>query len=227
MSCRLLNQVSLMQQQVKAEAQEQKLTKAHKSGSSSKSKKTPAPKTPKTSSDSLALPVSHVVQGYSEDLKSLFFIFSWVCIKFSSPNGAVHQELISNSLLDRWTSLDLASCAAFKTIFFANPLEEERLINKFHPYFKPLIPLAKDWCTALKDNMVHPVTFDTILCVLNSHLDQLPNDEELQSTVTMLKNSATIFNASNLNLKRVASPLPVRLLKRKKSDEISESDEWM
>jgi len=216
-----------MQQQAKVEAENKQLTKAHKSGSSSKSKKTPAPKTPKTSSDSLVLPVSHVVQGYSDDLESLFFIFTWVCIKFSGPNGVVRQERISNSLLNHWTSLDLALCTAFKTTFFANPLEEEHLINKFHPYFKPLIPLAKDWCAALKDNMVHPVTFDTILCILNSHLDQLPNDEELQSTVTMLKNSATIFNASNLNLKRVASPLPVRLLKRKKSDEISESDEWM
>src|SRR6267154_3993992 len=227
MSCRLLNQVSLMQQQAKAEAENKQLTKAHKSGSSSKLKKTPTPKTPKTSLDSLALPVSHVVQGYSDDLESLFFVFTWVCIKFSGPNGAVCQERIFNSLLDRWTSLDLASCAAFKTTFFANPLEEECLINEFHPYFKPLIPLAKDWCAVLKDNMVHPVTFDTILCILNSHLNELPNDEELQSTVTMLKNSATIFNASNLNLKHVASPLPARLPKQKKSDEISESDKWM
>ncbi|KAG0698459.1 hypothetical protein DFH29DRAFT_1002833 [Suillus ampliporus] len=216
MSCRLLGQVSLMQQQVKVEAEMKRVTKARKS----KLKKVSAPKILKMSSDSLALPISHVVQDYSDDLESLFFIFAWVCIKFHGPNGAVREEHMSNSLLDRWTSLDLASCAAFKVTFFANPLDEEHLINEFHPYFKPLIPLAKDWCTALKDNMVHPVTFNAILHVLNSHLDQLSNDEELQSTVTMLKKSAAILNMSN-SLKHIVS-LSLPVPKRKKSDKISE-----
>ncbi|KAG1745486.1 uncharacterized protein EDB91DRAFT_1246360 [Suillus paluster] len=188
MSRRLLGQVSLMQQQEKVEAEMKQVTKARKL----KPKKAPAPKTPKTSSDSLVLPISHVVQDYSDDLKSLFLIFAWVCIKFSGPNSTVHEEHMSNSLLDRWTSLDLALCAAFKITFFANPLDEECLMNEFHPYFTPLIPLAKDWCAALKDNMVHPITFDTILHILNSHLNQLSDDEELQSTMTMLKKSGEI-----------------------------------
>lgn len=76
-------------------------------------------------------------------------------------NSAVRQERMSNSLLNRWTNLDLASCFAFKTTLFVDPLEEERLLNEFHPYFRPLIPLAKDGYAALKDNMAHPVTFDT------------------------------------------------------------------
>ncbi|KAG1737273.1 hypothetical protein EDB19DRAFT_1829564 [Suillus lakei] len=38
--------------------------------------------------------------------------------------------------------------------------------------------------------MIHPVTFNTILGILNSHLDKLPDDEELISTVNMLKNDA-------------------------------------
>ncbi|KAG1728264.1 uncharacterized protein EDB91DRAFT_1253528 [Suillus paluster] len=215
MSRRLLGQVSLMQQQEKVEAEMKRVTKAHKL----KLKKAPAPKTPKTSLDSLALPISHVVQDYSDDLESLFFIFAWVCIKFSSPNSTVREEHMSNSLLDRWTSLDLASCAAFKITFFANLLDEERLMNAFHPYSKPLIPLAKDWCAALKDNMVHPVTFDAILRILNSHLNQLSDDEELQSTMTMLKKSATILNTSK-TLKCLAS-LSLPMPKRKKSDEIS------
>ncbi|KAG1793575.1 hypothetical protein EV424DRAFT_1354144 [Suillus variegatus] len=217
MSRMLLSQVSLLQQQVIAEAEQKKLMSAQKS----KSKKAPALKTPKTSSDSIALPVSHVVQTFSDDLESLFFIFTWVCIKFCGPNGAVRQERVPNSLLDRWTSLDLASCAAFKITFFANPLDEQRLFNKFHPYFKPLIPLAKDWCAALKDNMVHPVTFDAILDVLNSHLDELCDDEELQTTVTMLKESAAALNS----LKRVASlslPMPKQ---RKSEDSEAETSE--
>ncbi|KAG2358665.1 hypothetical protein BDR07DRAFT_1489173 [Suillus spraguei] len=223
MSRKLLGQVALIQEQATAEAQEKQRSKKLKS----KSKTTPATKTPKTSSDSLALPISRVIQSYSDDLESLFFIFAWVCIKFSGPNGMVRQEHNSSSLLDRWTSLDLGSCAAFKVSFFANPLDEERLINEFQPYFKLLIPLATDWCAALRDNMVHPVTFDAILSVLNSHLDKLPDDEELQSTVTMLRKSATALNDSP-NLKRVASlSLPVGSPKRKKSDEFSVSDQQM
>ncbi|KAG1829539.1 hypothetical protein DFJ58DRAFT_848690 [Suillus subalutaceus] len=198
MSRMLLSQVSLFQQ-----------------------KNAPALKTPKTSSDSLALPVSHVVQGYSDDLESLFFIFAWVCIKFCGPNGTVRQEHMPNSLLDRWTSLDLALCAAFKITFFANPLDEQCLINEFHPYFKPLIPLAKDWCAALKDNMVNPVTFDAILHILNSHLEELSDDEELQSTVTMLKKTATALTSS---LKCVAS-LSLPMPKRRKSDDLPETSE--
>ncbi|KAG1801288.1 uncharacterized protein BJ212DRAFT_1305039 [Suillus subaureus] len=190
MSCRLLSQVSLLQQQAKAEAENKKLSKTHKS----KLKKTPAPK---TSLDSLALPVSHVTQ--------------------------VHQEHMSNSLLNHWTSLDLASCAAFKIAFFMNPLDEEHLLNKFHLYFKPLISLAKDWCAVLKDNMVHPVTFDTILHILNTHLNQLPDDEELQSTMAMLKKSATVLNSTS-NLKCAASislqPVGQGTLKWKKLDDI-------
>ncbi|KAG1906231.1 uncharacterized protein F5891DRAFT_975659 [Suillus fuscotomentosus] len=216
MSRKLLSQVSLLQEQAKAEAENKKQAKARKSKS-----KTPAPKTPKTSSDSSALPVSHVVHTYSDDLESLFFIFAWVGIKFSGPNGVVHQERMTNSLLNRWTNLDLASCFAFKTTLFVDLLEEECLLNKFHPYFKPLIPLAKDWYAALKDNMAHPVTFDAILHILDSHLDQLPNDEELQSSMTTLKESAVTLS----KLKHVASlSLPVGSPKWKKSDDIFESD---
>ncbi|KAG1816745.1 uncharacterized protein BJ212DRAFT_1480604 [Suillus subaureus] len=218
MSHMLLSQVSLLQQQVVADAEQKKLMKANKLKLKLKSKNAPALKTPKTSSDSLALPISHVVQGYSDDLESLFFIFTWVCIKFCSPNGMVRQERMPNSLLDRWTSLDLALCAVFKITFFANPLDEQHLINKFHPYFKPLIPLAKDWCAALKDNMVNPVTFDAILHILNSHLEELSNDEELQSTVTMLKKTATALNG----LKHVAS-LSLPILKWRKSDDSLET----
>ncbi|KAG1842146.1 hypothetical protein F4604DRAFT_1690068 [Suillus subluteus] len=149
---------------------------------------------------------------------------------FSGPNGTVHQERMTNSLLNRWTNLDLALCAAFKITFFANPLDEERLLDEFHPYFKPLVPLAKDWCAALKDNMVHPITFDTILHVLNSHLDQLPDDEELQSTMAMLMKSATVLN-NMPNLKHAASislqPVGPGMPKRKKSDEQAAVDTWM
>ncbi|KAG1897353.1 uncharacterized protein F5891DRAFT_1192062 [Suillus fuscotomentosus] len=42
---------------------------------------------PKMSSNALALPVLHVIQCFSDDLKSLFFNFIWICIKFCGPHG--------------------------------------------------------------------------------------------------------------------------------------------
>ncbi|KAG1781323.1 hypothetical protein EV702DRAFT_1193504 [Suillus placidus] len=203
MSRKLLGQVALMQEQATAEAKEKQWSKKL----TSKSKKTPAMKTPKTSSDSLALPISRVVQSYSDDLKSLFSY----SLGFASNSAIPMAWSVRSTIL---------------ISFFANPLDDERLISEFHLYFKLLIPLTTDWCTALRDNMVHPVTFDTILRVLNSHLNKLPDDEELQSTVTMLKKSATALN--DMNLKRVASlSLPMGSPKRKKLDEFSESDQQM
>ncbi|KAG1844895.1 hypothetical protein C8R48DRAFT_780116 [Suillus tomentosus] len=148
---------------------------------------------PKTSSNALALPVSHVIQCFSDDLKSLFFVFIWICIKFCGPHGQVRQDMIGNSIPDCWNNMDLESCAAFKGNFFATKKEEHRLVDEIHPYFKDLIPLAKEWCTALKDNMENPVSFNTILTLLNTHLDRLLDDEELISTVETLRKSAAIL----------------------------------
>ncbi|KAG2095260.1 uncharacterized protein F5147DRAFT_778703 [Suillus discolor] len=141
MSRGLLNQVSVIQQEAELKSQEKKATQGHKL--------VEKPTTPKSSSDSKALPVSYVLQTFSDDLESLFVVFTWVCIKFCGPNGMI--------------------------TFFANPTDGKCLIDKFHPYFNPLI-------------MIHPVTFDIILGVLNSYLDK-----ELVSTVNMLRNDAVIL----------------------------------
>ncbi|KAG1890633.1 uncharacterized protein F5891DRAFT_1197910 [Suillus fuscotomentosus] len=196
MSRGLLNQVSVIQQEAELESQEKKVTRGRKS--------VEKPKTLKSSSDSKALPVSYVLQTFSDDLESLLFVFTWVCIKFCGPNGMVRKECSPNSLLNRWTNLDLASCATFKITFFANPTDGKHLIDEFHPYFNPLIPLAIEWRRVLVDNMIHPVTFDTILGVLNSHLDKLPDDEELVSTVNMLMNDAVILTC-RVKGKQIAS----------------------
>ncbi|KAG2144335.1 hypothetical protein DEU56DRAFT_910689 [Suillus clintonianus] len=159
MSRGLLNQVAILQQQANSQSQSAK-----------------KPITPKSSSDSSALPISFVVQGYADDLESLF-----LCSLGFASSSAVPTAC-----------LDLASCAAFKITFFANPADEKCLTDEFHPYFKDLIPLATQWHRALVDNMIHPVTFSTILGILNSHLDKLSNDEELASTMSMLRGDAVI-----------------------------------
>ncbi|KAG1862142.1 hypothetical protein DFJ58DRAFT_725554 [Suillus subalutaceus] len=65
-------------------------------------------------------------------------------------------------------------------------------------------PLATEWRKALADNMIHPVTFSTILGILNSHLNKLPDDEELATTVNMLKNDAAVL-ADRFKGKQLAS----------------------
>ncbi|KAG1810601.1 uncharacterized protein BJ212DRAFT_1302341 [Suillus subaureus] len=163
--------------------------------------------------------ISHVIQSFSDDLESLFFIFIWICIKFCGPNGQVHQDQLRNSIPDCWNNMDLKSCTAFKGNFFATAKEEHHLIDEIHPYFKDLIPLAKEWCSVLKDNMENPVSFNNILLLLNSHLDCLPDDKELISTVKTLRESAAIL--TDHVKKHIASQsLPVGLpeLKHRKSD---------
>ncbi|KAG1724786.1 hypothetical protein EDB19DRAFT_1915358 [Suillus lakei] len=159
---------------------------------------------PKTSLNALAMPISHVVQSFADNLESLFFDFIWICIKFCGPHGQVHQDNLANTIPDCWNNMDLESYATFKGNFFATAKEEHRLVEEIHPYFKDLIPLVREWCTALKDNMESPVSFNNILVLLNSHLDRLPDDEELASTFKMLKESAALLTDHVENLKRAA-----------------------
>ncbi|KAG1765185.1 hypothetical protein EV702DRAFT_1051093 [Suillus placidus] len=174
----------------------------------------------KTTSNTMELPVTQVVQSFSDDLESLFFVFIWICIKFCGPHGQVREDL-GNSIPDRWNNMDLESCGAFKGNFFASTKEEQCLVDEIHPYFNDLIPLATEWHATLKDNTEKLVSFNDILTLLNSHLDRLPDDEELVSVVKTLKESAAALNKRVE--KRVASQFfSAELLKRRKSDDDSD-----
>ncbi|KAG2340003.1 hypothetical protein BDR05DRAFT_950786 [Suillus weaverae] len=136
-----------------------------------------------------------------------------------SGTDQVHQNQVRNSIPDRWNDVDLKSCTAFKGNFFASVKEEQCLINEIDPYFHGLIPLAKEWHTALKDNdtMENPISFNDILALLNSHLDCLPDDKELISTIKMLKESAALL-ADHVEKCAASQSFPMRLLKQQKSD---------
>jgi hypothetical protein len=142
---------------------------------------------PKTTSNTMELPVTQVVQSFSDDLESLFFMFIWICIKFCGPHGQVREDL-GNSIPDRWNNMDLESCAAFKGNFVASMKEEQRLVDEIHPYFKDLIPLGQH-----REKLA---SFNNILTLLNSHLDCLPDDEEL--SMNMLR-SVLLHNPSPRN----------------------------
>ncbi|KAG0692376.1 hypothetical protein DFH29DRAFT_882564 [Suillus ampliporus] len=61
----------------------------------------------KSSSKTLALPPSHVSQSFVDDLESLFYVFTYVCIQYSSPNSEERLEPVPDSLPDSWSTLDL------------------------------------------------------------------------------------------------------------------------
>ncbi|KAG2134507.1 hypothetical protein DEU56DRAFT_913695 [Suillus clintonianus] len=144
----------------------------------------------KSSSKTLALPPSRVTQSFADDLESLFYVFVYVCIKYSGPNDQERQEPVPDSLPDSWSSLDLDVCKLRKVFFFAVSTEEARLEKQFHPYFEKLIPLAKEWCSILKDNMEIRITFERVVELLERHLATLQDDEERSSTTEKLRRSA-------------------------------------
>ncbi|KAG1767587.1 hypothetical protein EV702DRAFT_1203622 [Suillus placidus] len=144
----------------------------------------------KSSSKTLALPPSRISQSFGDDLESLFYVFAYVCIKYSGPNGREHQESVPDSLLDSWLTLDLDVCKLRKVYFFAVSTEEARLEKQFHPYFAKLDPLVKEWRVILRDNMETQVTFDNVIGLLEHHLATLQDDEEHSSTNKNLRKSA-------------------------------------
>ncbi|KAG1865731.1 hypothetical protein C8R48DRAFT_772729 [Suillus tomentosus] len=200
MSRRLLNQYAVLQQEADLESKRKKTAKRKETrGRNSVDK----PKTPKSSSDSLALPVSYVIQGYADDLESLFS-----CSLGFASSFVVPTVWCGSACPIRWWIVGPA---------LTWDREEKCLTDQFHPYFKQLIPLAVEWCRVLVDNMIHPVTFDTILAVLNSHLDKLPNDEELVSAVDMLRNDAAILTKCVKGKQIASDPPSVVAPKRQKS----------
>ncbi|KAG1791773.1 uncharacterized protein HD556DRAFT_1445132 [Suillus plorans] len=215
MSCRLLAQVVYLQ----AQATKQQSRKS--------------------SSNTPMLPISRVSQSYADDLESLFYMFIYICIKYSSPHGEERQEPAKDPpheiLPDSWMTLDLNACKLKKVYFLAVSSEEACIINQSHPYFANLIPLVKEWCTLLKYNMEIQVTFDSILDMLEHHLAALPEGISLfSSTKENLKKFAVGLNDLVKHLKHIAkressirteSPISMHLanLKRKRAEAEDES----
>jgi hypothetical protein len=92
----------------------------------------------KSSSNTPVLPISHVLQIYVDDLKSLFYVFVYICIKYSSPHSQEHQEPVNDSphaiLPNSWATLNLEDCKLRKVYFFVVSSEEAHITNQFHLY---------------------------------------------------------------------------------------------
>ncbi|KAG1897424.1 uncharacterized protein F5891DRAFT_1191869 [Suillus fuscotomentosus] len=127
----------------------------------------------KSSSKTLVFPPSWVSQSFGDDLESLFYVFAYICIKYSGPNGKERQESIPDSLPD---SCVIRGGPSRKTI--------PPILCKTYP------PCEKEWWAILKDNMEARVTFDSIIDLLKHHIATLEDDEERASTNENLKKSA-------------------------------------
>jgi hypothetical protein len=75
--------------------------------------------------------------------------------------------------------------------FFSTRRIWRSLKSRFDPYFKNLIPLAKEWYGLMRNNgNPDSVPFDAVLEMLNRHLAELPKDKpspELLFAKTILK----------------------------------------
>ncbi|KAG1817265.1 uncharacterized protein BJ212DRAFT_1480495 [Suillus subaureus] len=152
-------------------------------------------KTQKKASHSRPQQAMLIKHTFSDDLKSLFYIFAWICIEFRGPLG-MKQVLKSRGdrikwLPHTWSANSYAECDQAKMGFFFHSEDLEKLEKQIHPYFKNLIPLAKEWYGLMRNNSnPDSVPFDAVLEMLNRHLAELPKDEpspELLFAKTILK----------------------------------------
>ncbi|KAG1878543.1 hypothetical protein C8R48DRAFT_768105 [Suillus tomentosus] len=186
----------------------------------------------KSSSKTLALPPSRVSQSFGDDLESFFYVFTYICIKYSGPNGKEREESIHDSLPDSWSTLNLDDCKLRKVYFFAVSSEEARLERQIHPYFAKLIPLVKEWRAILRDNMETRITFDSIINLLEHHLATLQDDEERVSINENLRKSAKELTChmekwvaeTDLSTTSISSPQSAKRKRWEAADSASDSD---
>ncbi|KAG0700887.1 hypothetical protein DFH29DRAFT_1000690 [Suillus ampliporus] len=90
-----------------------------------------------------------------------------------------------------WSTNSYAECDQAKTGFFYHLEDMQKLETQIHPYFKNLIPLAKEWYGLMRNNdNPDSVPFDAVLNMLDQHHAELPKDEpspELLFARTILK----------------------------------------
>jgi hypothetical protein len=135
----------------------------------------------------------------TDDLQAMFFIFIWICILYTGPNGSQRGPSPNNKrlLTYEWSegagglTEDGVKLANRSKRAFINDLVGEGDINRqFTPYFATLIPVAKEWRILVRDdeqerqlaaneNRVSKqyLTHEAIIDILSRALDSLPDRE--------------------------------------------------
>ncbi|KAG1737280.1 hypothetical protein EDB19DRAFT_1909804 [Suillus lakei] len=132
------------------------------------------------------LAIEFVKQDYSDDLESLFYVFSWICIGYSGPLGVEHHLNTSKAWLPHaWSNRDIRGCFENKVAFYTVGDGKTALQTQFDDYFKDLVPLALEWMDLLRLNfpvqigsvdgqaLHRPIEFDALLKILDKHITKL------------------------------------------------------
>ncbi|KAG1893065.1 uncharacterized protein F5891DRAFT_986206 [Suillus fuscotomentosus] len=125
-------------------------------------------------SQQLLLAIESVKQDYSDDLESLFYIFSLVCIGCSVTLGMEHHlNTLKAWLPHAWSNQSIAGC-------FDN--SKAAITMQFDNYFKDFILLGLEWMDLLRLNfpvqvgsvdgqaLHRPIEFDALLKILDKHI---------------------------------------------------------
>lgn len=137
----------------------------------------------KGASNSSPKPGSAIEQDYSDDLESMFYVFCYICIKYSGPLG-MERHLNPSWLPHEWNQVDIKSCFQSKVTFYASlSTGLADISEQFDDYFKGLVPLAHEWMNLLQHNLpgsaqYKAITFGELLDVLKKHIARLAKEPE-------------------------------------------------
>lgn len=128
-----------------------------------------------------------VVHEVADDLESFFYVFMWICVLHSGPNGAVCTPPENNtSIVQGWgeaamTTGGLTHAFNAKCAFVHAP--NKIIDEQFTPYFQNLTYLAKEWRALVKVeddrraglNQAEPLTHQRIINLLHRYADPSPS----------------------------------------------------
>ncbi|KAG2071695.1 hypothetical protein BDR04DRAFT_1117524 [Suillus decipiens] len=90
--------------------------------------------------------INFVTQDYSDDLESLFYVSSWICIGYSGPLGIErHLNASKEWLPHAWSNRNIAGCFDTKCTFFTTDDGQAAIQTQFDDYFTDLVLLALEW----------------------------------------------------------------------------------
>jgi len=122
-----------------------------------------------------------VMHVYQDDLKLMFYIFIWVCIKFRGPLSMKHvlPTILPQYSLQRikwitqeWSASTYQKCGDSKTQFFHQSEHyTKELSQQFDPYFESLLPLTLEWYNLVKNP--DRLLFDNVIDLLGRHITAL------------------------------------------------------
>ncbi|KAG2146609.1 uncharacterized protein EDB93DRAFT_1250892 [Suillus bovinus] len=115
-----------------------------------------------------------IIHHYEYDLKSVFYVFIWICIGYKGPLSVKSVlDRRYNWLVHKWSTITFKACNDKKTTFFYHS-HTHKFDEQFHPYFKNLVPLAVEWYNLIRNKgPSNAVTFQEVLDLLDKHLAEL------------------------------------------------------